>query len=460
MTGVQSAEDQRQLLSLAQADEGSVLHDKIVNNPPEWSHFERSGYLPTGGADWLKSFHRLSLPDKSESIGNDPTACAIVFSAVAIEAEPQPAQYALTILYDIVRDDSSRYDAIGKNLPDLDLYKAFSSVLLRPHLDAYTGDKAAVLLCGFMCRLTRRFTEDQVKFVLGQLVSGKYRASDGGRLEAFGNILKIDAYRVMFWHIPKSPSIILQSINAGLPASVLYRSLFCAWLLSFNPDTLDGLIGTDFVPRLRMVLAESRVEKVVRISVQTIHNLMEKKKRDENSPAPQNETAIEKLVEENVVQSLQLLEYEKWRDPELYEEIRQVIAELHNKIKVYSNFERYERELQSGKLEWGFLHGEKFWFENVQRFEENEYRAVKQLFELLRSEDSTTLAVACHDLGEFARLHPMGKKMLQRLHAKEVIMGLLAHKEREVAREALLCVQKLMIERWQDAAIGAPAATR
>ena len=35
---------------------------------------------------------------------------------------------------------------------------------------------------------------------------------------------------------------------------------------------------------------------------------------------------------------------------------------------------------------------------------------VKQLVRLLDSSDTTTVAVAAYDLGEFARLHPTGKK--------------------------------------------------
>lgn len=61
-------------------------------------------------------------------------------------------------------------------------------------------------------------------------------------------------------------------------------------------------------------------------------------------------------------------------------------------------------------MRWSFLHSNKFWHQNVMHFEENEFLAVKKLAMLLRSQDLVTSAVACFDLGEFARLHPMGKK--------------------------------------------------
>lgn len=65
---------------------------------------------------------------------------------------------------------------------------------------------------------------------------------------------------------------------------------------------------------------------------------------------------------------VQSLEYEKWRDEELINLIKQLIASLQAEVKILTNFERFEREVESGKLKWGFIHSEKFWLENVQNF--------------------------------------------------------------------------------------------
>ncbi|CAE8717589.1 unnamed protein product, partial [Polarella glacialis] len=124
-------------------------------------------------------------------------------------------------------------------------------------------------------------------------------------------------------------------------------------------------------------------------------------------------------------------------------------------VNEMSNFARYERELQTGHLKWGFIHSSKFWAENALMFEANDFRALKLLAGLLLSPstDSTTLAVACHDLGEFVTLHPFGKKKVAQLQVKERVMELMGSTEadkREVRREALLCCQKLMLNKWQD----------
>merc|ERR1712187_781206 len=108
-----------------------------------------------------------------------------------------------------------------------------------------------------------------------------------------------------------------------------------------------------------------------------------------------------------------------------------------------------------GKLQWGFVHTPLFWQENVKKFESNDFKALKMLAALLTDikKDSTTLAVACRDIGEFVSIHPMGKKMVAKLGVKELVMDLMGSEDpemREVRREALLCCQKIMLNKWQE----------
>merc|ERR1712217_787001 len=125
----------------------------------------------------------------------------------------------------------------------------------------------------------------------------------------------------------------------------------------------------------------------------------------------------EEIAEGGLLDAVQQLEYEKWRDAELYDEIRDATQLISTKVQEISNFERYEKELQTGKLQWGFIHSNKFWSENVHKFEANDFRAIKQLAELLNNfqTDKTTLAVCCHDIGEFVTLHPLGKRKIMGL---------------------------------------------
>ena len=77
-----------------------------------------------------------------------------------------------------------------------------------------------------------------------------------------------------------------------------------------------------------------------------------------------------------------------------------------------SSFEKYIKELNCGHLEWSPVHCEKFWKENVKKFEDQDFHLIRKLVEMLNDDNNKTVAVACYDLGEFCRYHPFGRKFV------------------------------------------------
>ena len=73
-----------------------------------------------------------------------------------------------------------------------------------------------------------------------------------------------------------------------------------------------------------------------------------------------------------------------------------------------------------GKLEWSPSHkSENFWKDNHKAFEAENCAAIKTLVALLVPEsDAQTLAVACHDIGEFVKHHPEGRRLMTQFGAK------------------------------------------
>ena len=59
-------------------------------------------------------------------------------------------------------------------------------------------------------------------------------------------------------------------------------------------------------------------------------------------------------------------------------------------------------------------------------------------------------AVACYDLGEFARFFPMGKAYLEEKNAKVYIAELMSSPESsaELKKEAITAYQKLLMNAW------------
>jgi len=119
-----------------------------------------------------------------------------------------------------------------------------------------------------------------------------------------------------------------------------------------------------------------------------------------------------------------------------------------------SSFERYRAEVLSSELEWSPVHfSETFWRENVGKFSENDFQLIRILSELLANPKSKPLtkAVACYDVGEFVRLHPAGRKVINDLGTKTLIMTILydSSNDAEIQKQALLCTRKMMISNWE-----------
>ena len=74
------------------------------------------------------------------------------------------------------------------------------------------------------------------------------------------------------------------------------------------------------------------------------------------------------------------------------------------------------------------------------------FQVLRLLVTLLNtSNDAKTLSICCYDLSQFIQNHPSGRMIVLDLKAKGRIMSLMEHDNPEVRREALLCVQKLLL---------------
>ncbi|CAF4522876.1 unnamed protein product, partial [Didymodactylos carnosus] len=114
------------------------------------------------------------------------------------------------------------------------------------------------------------------------------------------------------------------------------------------------------------------------------------------------------------------------------------------------SFDEYAIEVRSGRLSWSPVHkSEKFWRENVARLNDGNFELLRMLLKLLeQSKEPLVLCVAAHDIGEYVRHHPLGKKTIDKLDGKVIIMRLLEHPDSNVRYQGLLCVQKLMVHNW------------
>jgi len=416
----------------------------VLKKKPEWSKYQSV----RASADKLNSLESTdSAAGKKIIIDRDPSILDAALDALAI-TEDAPVQWILTVLFDMLRDDSCSYDCLEDVLHKPQTQQHFNQALMgllkRKASDQYIADKAAWILTAMIGNSPKLFKESQVKAVMTELLDVSTSCSELGTVEGFANLLKAGAYRKMIWSTPGVSLLITKFDPRAATPALLYKSVFALWMLSFDSEGVLSGEERMATQKIRDTLINSRSEKVVRLSLTVLRNLLP------------HRAFTEQVVELGVLEVVQQLEYEKWRDTELYDEIRDMTSQIATKVQEMSNFERYERELKDGRLKWGFIHSAKFWADNCLKFEQNDFSALKKLAALLGSSDPETQAVACHDLGEFVAMHPLGKKQISKLGVKEAVMQLLTSQEQEkkdVRREALLCCQKIMLNKWQEAAV-------
>merc|ERR1711871_99082 len=235
---------------------------------------------------------------------------------------------------------------------------------------------------------------------------------------------------------------------------LLYQVGFCLWLLSYDPAIAERMDETDVVVNILKVMKSVSKEKVIRVCLACLRNLVDK--------AGHNQT----MIDNDAMKQLAVLGNRKWSDEEVREDLDFISDSLAKSVHVLSSIDMYRKEIASGKLEWTPVHkSETFWRDNVTKLcpvggsvaTSEDLMALITLLNAkfdkgsgLSMEEAETVAVICHDLGEFARFHPNGKRILQsdgearsdKRSTKDVLMTIMSSPpggNEEIGKEALTC---------------------
>eukprot|EP01113_Clastostelium_recurvatum_P038042 TRINITY_DN562_c0_g1_i2.p2 TRINITY_DN562_c0_g1~~TRINITY_DN562_c0_g1_i2.p2 ORF type:complete len:220 (+),score=78.70 TRINITY_DN562_c0_g1_i2:823-1482(+) len=210
---------------------------------------------------------------------------------------------------------------------------------------------------------------------------------------------------------------------------------------AFLQEVAAQVADSRLIPSVVETLKTVSKEKIVRLCLSTLRNLLDK---------PRNN---EQMIDAGLMRMLNILSNKKWGDEDIIDDLKTLNESLAKNIVVMSSFDTYKKEILSGRLEWSPVHkSDRFWRENNGKLEDNDYQLLLMLKDILTSGGAgnpQNLAIACFDLGEFARYHPRGRVVLQRLDIKMEIMRLMTHENPEVKKEALYAIQKMMVHNWE-----------
>jgi V-type H+-transporting ATPase subunit H len=122
---------------------------------------------------------------------------------------------------------------------------------------------------------------------------------------------------------------------------------------------------------------KSTREKVVRVCAQALMNLVEV--RDGEYCQMMLDTPNELLA------TMTMLLERHWGDVDVLDTINELTDVLRKNYRILTSFERYQKEIGKGQLQFGPVHTEKFWRENVARFSANEFKMINILVAILDS---------------------------------------------------------------------------
>jgi len=423
--------------------------EKIIGQTIPWEGYQRANLIQEKEQDLIKNYDKKSPEARIGIFQKEGDAYAELFMNLLVKInKAETLKYLLTLIEQIFKDFPPSIQHFLKlatdnveahqNLP----YEPLLRILSRNGSDWYTNAKASYILGSLMGKTNSVDSESVKTFCLW--LRDNLKKSDekevNNAVVASMRFLNNEKYRVQFAAEDTlgSLSTLLKTRTKNM--QLLYQVIYCLWLLSFNSRVALQISETKIVPSLVEIfrLSLNAKEKVTRMAVATLKNLLDVGNNNEQ------------MITYGIVRPLENAASKNWADEDIKADLETINTRLEKDIAALSGFDFYKQEVMSGNLTWSTVHkSEKFWRENAHHLEENNHHLLLVLKELLSNSNPSVQAVACYDLGEFARFHPRGKIIIQQLGLKISLMGMMDDKDSEVKKNALLAVQKLMVTNWE-----------
>uniref|UniRef100_A0A8C0UYX0 V-type proton ATPase subunit H n=1 Tax=Cyanistes caeruleus TaxID=156563 RepID=A0A8C0UYX0_CYACU len=442
---------------------------EVRANKVNWQSYLQGQMISGEDCEFIQRFEQKRNPEeKQELLQTEGNQCAKTFINLMTHiSKEQTVQYILTMVDDMLQENHQRvciffdYAKRGKNtawsyfLPMLNRQDLFT-VHMAARIIAKLAAWGRELMEGsdlnyYFNWIKTQLSSQKLRGTGGSVDTGAVSTSDSSQYVqcvagCLQLMLRVNEYRFA-WVEADGVNCIMGVLSNKCGFQLQYQMIFCVWLLAFSPQMCEYLRRYNIVPVLSDILQESVKEKVTRIILAAFRNLLEKSTERET----RQEYALA-MIQCKVLKQLENLDQQKYDDEDISEDIKFLLDKLGESVQDLSSFDEYSSELKSGRLEWSPVHkSEKFWRENAVRLNEKNYELLKILTKLLEvSDDPQVLAVAAHDVGEYVRHYPRGKRVIEQLGGKQLVMNHMHHEDQQVRYNALLAVQKLMVHNWQS----------
>ncbi|KAJ2781748.1 H(+)-transporting V1 sector ATPase subunit H [Coemansia interrupta] len=426
--------------------------DKVRVKPIPWEGFSRAGLVSSDELRQLKEFQQRQ-PKEGESLAE---YVELLVGLSERLSSLDALQYLLVMLDDLVDGDAAACEQLARDTASGHFGRAMFRCMERK--DDYLGLKAAKILAGVVVRCgVAGFEYARLFAALERYLRSELTSVVDVAVQVMQSVLRVGRARsVLYGECPgcvaQLVDVLRRTVVGGrAPRGVVavpqtqYEVVFCLWLLTFEAPIAESLNRTyDVIPLMVEIARAAVKEKVIRIIVATWCNML-RLAGDANVP---------NMLVAHVPACLQTLATGRsLKDQDLRDDVASLAEALAGHSGAMSTWDEYLTELASGKLHWSPAHrSEPFWKLHVGRMDEDNHRAVRQLAEVLAAptSDETALAVACHDLAQYVKFNPDGKRFVARVGAKARVMALMTSEFPEVRYEALMCVQQIMLNAWRN----------
>lgn len=436
-------------------DEIWLQANEIKSQRVSWQSYLQSQMINQEDFDFITRFEKLcsNSEQKAKFIEENRAQCAKTFlSLIEHISKDQTIQYILILIDDMLSEDHSRVEIFREYCKKINISVWNPFLMLFNRRDGFIINMSCRIIAKITCWSAEQMDGPDLTRYLSWLrdqISDPNNAYLQSVTRCLQMMLRIDNYRKAFDAIDGIATLERVFSNERLNFQLQYQLAFCCWVLTFNQELARKMKKFKIIQCLADILRESVKEKVKRIVLAVFRNLIQNV--DDREIARENAII---MVQCKVMKQLEIIKQSMQTansDPELVEDVEYLIGVLQESVQDLSSFDEYATELKCGRLEWSPVHNsEKFWRENAHRLNEKNYELLKILISLLEtSKDPLVMSVAAHDLGEYVRHYPRGKLVTESLGGKNLVMQRLTHEDPNVRYEALLCVQKLMVQNWE-----------
>lgn len=123
---------------------------------------------------------------------------------------------------------------------------------------------------------------------------------------------------------------------------------------------------------MKDLVATAPREKVVRVALSSLRNLAtcsDDELPTVGSKTVDGSTFLGEMIGCGLMKSIDLMKERQWTDPDIVEDLDVLHKMLHENYHDMTRWDVYKSEVESGHLQWGIVHTEKFFKENAKRME-------------------------------------------------------------------------------------------